>query len=109
MFGGLTTSNGSDDTDGDGTSDAAEWIAGTHPGKPGSVTRLTLSRSSGGTHLSWTGQPGRVYNILWTEDLSGFTPITEALPAITLNEATHPNPAGRGFYQLSIQNPAGGR
>jgi len=109
MFGNLTTSNGSGDTDGDGVSDVEEWIAGTHPGKPGSVARLNLSRSPGATHLTWSGQPGRTYRILWSKDLDGFTPVTEAVPAAEANEVIHTAAGRSGFYRLSIENPAGGR
>ncbi len=51
------------DSDGDGASNKAEFLAGTDPKDPGSVLRTRLSPTSQGFYLDWNTEPGRIYQV----------------------------------------------
>ncbi len=59
-----------DDSDGDGTSNLQEFLAGTAPRDPNSVMRVQLVSTSQGTRLSWSSQPGFIYQVQISTDLS---------------------------------------
>lgn len=92
------------DADGDGLSNAAESVAGTHPGDPGSVLRITsIMRQQDGSYLgAFSSVVGRSYSILVSPDLAGWTKLP---PDLTATAATQtfldPNPTGaRRFYKV---------
>lgn len=70
-FFGTLARDGAGDLDGDGTSDAQEFRAGTDPTNLGSVLRvLTVSAAGGGpTTLQWSAVPGRHYRVQFKESL----------------------------------------
>ena len=108
-FGNLTRANATSDSDGDGVRDIDEWIAGTNAADPQSATRLALSiQSRGARLLSWTGQPGRVYDLMWSGDLTAFVPIAEGLTPEVPNSFFDSTLAARGFYRLRIHRVATG-
>lgn len=51
------------DTDGDGASDRAEFLAGTNPQDASSVLRSAVSASTGQLRFNWNTQPGMVYQV----------------------------------------------
>lgn len=51
------------DSDGDGASDRAEFLAGTNPRDPNSVLRSELTAASGQLRFHWSTQPGNVYQV----------------------------------------------
>lgn len=109
-FGTLTRANATSDNDGDGAKDIDEWIGGTSAADPKSVTRLVLVIQAGGSRiLSWTGQPGRVYDLLRSVDLMTFVPIAEGITPESPNSVLDITPAQRGFYRLLIHWPPAGR
>jgi hypothetical protein len=59
-----------DDSDGDGASNMHEFLAGTAPQDPNSVMRVQLVSTAQGTQLSWNGQPGSVYQVQISDNLS---------------------------------------
>jgi hypothetical protein len=59
-----------DDSDGDGASNLHEFLAGTLPKDPASVMRIQLVYTSQGTQLSWNGQPGFIYQVQSSDNLS---------------------------------------
>jgi hypothetical protein len=69
---------GSTDTDGDGSSDYAEFVAGTDPTNRASTLQLLPPvRLSGGTcRLSWAAVPGRSYRVLTSNDAVSWAPLT---------------------------------
>ncbi len=59
------------DSDGDGMSDWAEYVAGTNPTRPASTLRVEVRPSGSGTGvtLSWTGSPRRSYEVQYKASL----------------------------------------
>ena len=106
-FGDLKRANATSDNDGDGASDLDEWIGGTSADDPKSVTRLVLVVQPDGTRrLTWSGQNGRVYDIMRSTDLGPFVPIAEGITGMS-STLIDPIPFPRGFYRLRTQLPAG--
>jgi len=52
-----------DDSDGDGASNAQEFLAGTVPTDPNSVLQTQIITTSQGTRLSWNCKPGGIYQV----------------------------------------------
>jgi hypothetical protein len=68
-FGDLTH-DGKADSDGDGASDYAEYVAGTNPMDASSVLRLTVDGTSGGVvTLSWPATALRTYRVQFENQL----------------------------------------
>ena len=63
------------DADGDGLTNRAEFLAGTAPRDAASVLRVTgvAPRPSGAT-LTWQAQPGVLYRVTGSHDLTSWTP-----------------------------------
>jgi hypothetical protein len=57
------------DTDGDGASNASEYLAGTDPTNPLSVLKTWLSHSAQGRRLNWNTEAGLIYQV---QSSSGF-------------------------------------
>ncbi len=73
QFGNLTLANASTDRDGDGASDAAEYMAATLPTDAASLLRITAhSYNSNQTiaNLTWTISPVRNYRLEYDTDLA---------------------------------------
>ena len=108
-FGTLTRANATSDSDGDGSKDIEEWICGTHAGDSNSVTRLEIRMQSGGDRLiQWTGQTGRVYDLLWAGDLTNFFPFAEGITPADPTSILDSLPAAAGYYRLLIHYPSSG-
>jgi len=58
------------DSDGDGASNRAEFLAGTDPSSAASVLRLTISLRDNGPYLEWNTEPGNVYQLQTTVDFA---------------------------------------
>ena len=108
-FNNLTQATATSDSDGDGTPDIDEWLGGTDPRDRDSVTRLVLQmQTDGSRRLSWTGQSGRVYDILKSTDLATFAPLAEGLTAESSTLVFDLAPFGQGFYRLRTRLPSVG-
>jgi hypothetical protein len=71
--GNLTTLTGSGDNDGDGMTNAQEYLADTDPLDPNSALRITFFSASGmGTSdtITWTSRPTRQYHLQKRTDLN---------------------------------------
>lgn len=107
-FGTLDRANADTDNDGDGVKDIDEWIGGTNAADPNSVTRLVLTLDPAGRRLlTWTGQTGRVYDLLRSPDLVNFIPLAEGLVPGSPNTFLDEQPEPLGFYRLRIAFPEG--
>jgi hypothetical protein len=83
-FGSVTTNRTQlTDTDGDGMSDYAEFIAGTNPTNAASklVFLSVTVQSNRFFQLQWAAIPGRVYQVESSTNLASWTPITDWLQA----------------------------
>lgn len=70
------------DSDGDGLSDLAEFLAGTNPTNAASRLALNPPVSSGpGWLLGWEASPGRAYRVLGSSDALSWSALTEWLRA----------------------------
>jgi hypothetical protein len=56
------------DSDGDGASNASEFLAGTDPTNSDSVLKTWITSSAQGRRLNWRTQPGFIYQIQTSED-----------------------------------------
>jgi subtilisin family serine protease len=66
------------DTDGDGASNYAEFIAGTNPIHAGSRLKLLVTRQPNNLlHLEWPTAPGRSYRLFSSTNVSTWTPLTD--------------------------------
>ena len=60
------------DSDGDGASNLSEFLAGTDPKDASSVLKTSVSRSGLQMNFSWNAQPGFIYQVQVTTDLSNW-------------------------------------
>ncbi|MFA6174836.1 MAG: hypothetical protein WC701_14335, partial [Kiritimatiellales bacterium] len=90
-----------DDSDGDGVSDDAERIAGTDPQNAASVFTPAVTRTAGGTVLSWPYAAGRTYTVLYTTNLmSPFVVLTGGWQTGTFIHATD---APVNYYKITAE------
>jgi len=59
------------DSDGDGASNASEYLAGTDPTDAASVLRTWISRSPQGRRLNWSTEPGLIYQVQASNGFGG--------------------------------------
>jgi hypothetical protein len=57
------------DSDGDGASNYAEFLAGTNPTNSSSALRVRLERTAQGMFLNWNTEPGLIYQVQSSPDL----------------------------------------
>ena len=84
-FGTVSTNRTkSTDTDKDGMSDYAEFIAGTDPTNPDSNLRFVKeSRAGGVVTFQWSAVPGRIYQVQSSSNLTAWTPVTGWVQALS--------------------------
>ncbi|MCX6905100.1 MAG: choice-of-anchor J domain-containing protein [Verrucomicrobia bacterium] len=97
------------DTDHDGMSDYAEFIAGTNPTNASSVLRLTATvpSTNGLATLTWTSVAGRGYRIVAGHDLLNWVPLTDWQRAnnsgLVSQTVAFPANAAPTFYRLEVR------
>jgi serine protease AprX len=91
------------DTDGDGFTDYAEFIAGTDPTDPKSylAVRAPEILPNHSMILSWDSVPGRSYQFWSSPDLFNWTPSGGWIQATTTNMAVT-NLAAPGFFRVQV-------
>ena len=101
-----------DDFDHDGATNLEEYVAGTDPTDPGSVLRLTATRSpaTGDVMIRWRAATGRVYEVHCCDDLAaGSWTVLPPSYVISDSEAefvdTTAPAAGPRFYRLLVRGP----
>ena len=96
------------DSDGDGTDNLTEYIAGTDPTQTGSTFEVTTNevpQSGTGMILPWDSVPGRIYSVSWCDDLaSGFSVIQDNLvhPQNSYTDTVQRAEFGN-YYQINVR------
>ena len=104
---GTVSTNRTDltDTDGDGMSDYAEFIAGTDP--TNAASKLVFLGASVGTNstvqFQWSAVPGRSYQLLSSPDLKSWSPISDWIPATRSPASFVVTNTGSGAHSYRVQ------
>jgi len=114
MFGAITTNRtASTDTDSDGLSDSAEFIAGTHPQNPAPPFELTARRLGNGTNqLAWPSVTNFQYRVHGSVNLTAWAPYSGWLAATpTTNTFDLPAPTNGApqFFRVEAQGLTAGQ
>ena len=101
----LTWPGPADDSDGDGASNLQEFLAGTAPQDANSVMRVQLVSTTQGTRLSWNGQPGFIYQVQVSDNLSAgsWTDFESARFAAGANDSIPVNGSGSAAYYRVVR------
>jgi hypothetical protein len=95
------------DTDGDGMSDYAEFLAGTNPTNAASNLKiLTATRQADGhVALEWSAVPGRSYQLESSSDLNNWTPINDWTKAVSSpgTFTTTNAVSGAAFFRVGVR------
>ncbi|MDQ8209500.1 S8 family serine peptidase [Coraliomargarita sp. SDUM461003] len=109
-FGTPGATDGLSDSDGDGRSDYEEWMAGSDPMDRNDYLAQRFDPSSlrtGDFSLKWNSVEDRFYRVKWSDDLSGWLPISSwmqgsgELMDFTDQVDSMANPSG--FYLIEVQ------
>ena len=96
------------DADGDGTTNAAEDLAGTNPLDATSVFRVqsvVRSSSSGAVQVTWSSVAGKKYQVTFSPDLvtGTFSPVSSTITATAATTTYSVQPSTtKGFYRVEI-------
>lgn len=105
VVGDAVTDTGAADRDGDGVSNAGEFLAGTDPLSAASVMTLRAEvGAEGAVRLGWTRIPGRAVRVLVRDELGGLERVLMDIPARgTAGEESVTDDLGGGarYYRLS--------
>jgi hypothetical protein len=103
---GLTTNPNVADTDGDGTRDGDEALAGTNPNSSASAFHvMEIQKIGGAMQITWSTVPGHVYRLQRATSLaSGFTDIGDPITADGLTSSTSDSnpPNGESYYRVRL-------
>ena len=91
------------DSDGDGASNLAEFLAGTDPTNPTSVLRVQLSPREQGMYIQWQTTPGYYYQVQYTSDFSSWTDVGTARFAPSTMDSVAMQSAGTTQYYRVIR------
>lgn len=86
------------DTDGDGATNAQEFFAGTDPKDPASVLKVAVASTAQGVFLSWNSQPGLVYQVQSSANMSSWTNVGQPRVAAGVVDSMYVGTAG--FYRV---------
>jgi hypothetical protein len=97
---------GTTDSDGDGLSDYAEFLAGTNPTNAASVVRFLAPavQNTGVVRFEWATVPGRGYRLSGSENLVSWNPVMDWVHANgSVFSFTTNVTAGTLFYRLEVR------
>ena len=102
----LTNRTDLTDSDGDGMTDYAEFIAGTDPTNPASKLVFTgaLIQTNSAVEFQWSAVPGRSYQLLSSSNLISWVPIMDWTPATRSPMTfTATNGVGARVYRVQVR------
>lgn len=91
------------DSDGDGASNLAEFLAGTDPTNPDSVLKVVISTREQGPYVEWTTEPGSVYQLQISSDLKTWQNVGTQRFASSTSDAIPASQPGQGQYYRVIR------
>jgi len=94
------------DTDGDGMTDVAEFLAGTNPTNAASNLHFTqpLTQNTGVTRFDWPVVRGRSYRIYGSSGLKAWTPLSDWTRANgTVLSYSAPSTNGLQFFRIEVK------
>jgi hypothetical protein len=91
------------DSDGDGASNGAEFLAGTDPTNPVSVLKVQISSRQQGLYLQWPTMAGSYYQLQYTTDFTGWTNVDAARFAPSNSDAVPVAGSGQVQYYRVIR------
>ena len=103
-FSNPTNAVASEFSDGDSFNNLEEYIAGTDPTNATSVFEVSMGSVQEGTVLQWNAVTGRVYRVLWANELgSVFQPLGPDVeyPQHSFTDTVHYADSS-GFYQVAV-------
>jgi hypothetical protein len=107
---GFNPTNSADallDSDGDGLTNAQEYIAGTDPRDPYSYLKLQAARNGNGVTLTFNAVSNKTYTVLMRERLgeSPWQRLADFVAAPTNRVITHAPPSGQGERYFRLVTP----
>jgi hypothetical protein len=89
------------DSDGDGASNLAEFLAGTNPRDPADVLRLSLSAGEYGWTVRWNTKAGLIYQLQASADFQTWTTVGGPRFAIGAQDAQNiDDGSGLGYFRV---------
>lgn len=89
-----------EDSDGDSASNMDEFLAGTNPLDVNSVLRQRIVQTPQGPFLNWNTEPGLVYQVQMTADMSNWVNLAGPRFAAGYLDSMYVGGAGAGFYRI---------
>ena len=94
------------DTDGDGMSDYAEFIAGTDPTNAASIFKFLSGtlQTNGTVKFQWSAVPGRIYQVATSTNLQTWVPVTALLQTSgsPMSYTTTNTSKGSHLYRIEV-------
>lgn len=95
------------DTDADGASDRAEFLAGTDPTRPDQSLSLStpLVQPGGSVQLTWSAIPGRAYRVMTSADLRNWSSLTGWLStsSASLSQTVTPPAGAIRYFRIEVR------
>ena len=88
------------DSDGDGASNKAEFMAGTDPANANSVLRQRLRHTPQGLFLDWNTEPGLVYQVHVSATIGTWTKLGGPRFAAGYLDSIYVGGSSSGFYRI---------
>lgn len=89
------------DSDADGASNLAEFLAGTNPGDAADVLRLSLSAGEYGWTVRWNTKPGLIYQLQSSANFESWTTLGGSRFAIGAQDAQNiDDGSGLGYFRV---------
>jgi hypothetical protein len=88
------------DSDGDGVSNLNEFLAGTDPTDVNSVLRVRLETSQQGLYLNWNTEPGLLYQVQSSGNLSSWSNVGGPRFAAGRVDSTYVGGSNSGYFRV---------